>query len=37
MLTSIKAGILGGIIVFMWGMVSWMVLPWHTSTIVSFR
>jgi hypothetical protein len=29
-------GILGGIIVFIWGMVSWMVLPWHMMTMNKF-
>jgi len=37
MATSItKAGILGGITLFIWGALSWMVLPWHTKTIHSF-
>ena len=28
--------LLGGIIVFAWGAVSWMVLPWHASTMRAF-
>jgi hypothetical protein len=27
--TVLKCGIIGGLIVFIWGMISWMVLPWH--------
>lgn len=34
--TSIKGGLLGGIVVFFWGMVSWMVLPWHDATLRAF-
>ena len=36
MKACIKAGILGGIIVFLWGAISWMVLPWHMTTLHSF-
>lgn len=32
----IKAGVLGGIVLFIWGMLSWMVLPWHSMTMHSF-
>lgn len=31
-----KAGVLGGIVVFAWCAISWMVLPWHTSTMHNF-
>lgn len=31
------AGVLGGIVIFLWGMVSWMVLPWHKDTINHFK
>lgn len=31
-----KAAVLGGIVVFIWGMVSWMLLPWHMSTTHRF-
>ena len=31
-----KAGILGGLILFVWSMISWMVIPWHTKTLHSF-
>lgn len=33
----IKAGVLGGIILFIWGAISWMVLPWHQPTIHQFK
>ncbi|MBI1870630.1 MAG: hypothetical protein HYS07_05470 [Chlamydiae bacterium] len=29
-------GVLGGVVLFIWGMISWMVLPWHNSTMASF-
>lgn len=32
----IVAGILGGIILFIWGTISWMVLPWHKKTMHEF-
>ena len=32
----ILGGLLGGIAVFVWGMVSWMVLPWHHTTFEKF-
>lgn len=32
----IKAGLLGGLILFIWSTVSWMVLPWHKATMHSF-
>ncbi len=32
----IKAAILGGIIVFAWNMLSWMVLPWHKDAMKQF-
>lgn len=32
----ILGGILGGLAVFAWGMVSWMVLPFHHQTLNSF-
>lgn len=35
--TIIKGAIVGGIIVFIWGFFSWMVLPWHNSTMSSFK
>jgi len=28
--------VLGGLIVFAWGAISWMVLPWHTATLQAF-
>jgi len=32
----IKGAIIGGIIVFVWGFVSWMYLPWHTNMFKHF-
>lgn len=32
----IKCGLIGGFIVFLWGMISWTVLPWQKSQIMSF-
>lgn len=34
---TVKAGVLGGIVLFIWGMVSWMLLPWHMETLHSFK
>lgn len=31
------SGILGGIILFIWGAVSWMVLPWHKDSLNGFK
>jgi len=33
----IAAGILGGLIVFIWHAVSWMALPWHQPTMHNFK
>jgi len=33
----IKAGILGGLALFIWGFISWMVLPWHMNSIQGFK
>jgi hypothetical protein len=35
--TLVKAAVLGGITVFVWGVVSWMTLPWHTKCMHRFR
>ncbi len=35
--TCVIGGLLGGIVLFIWGSVSWMVLPWHNATIKSFK
>lgn len=35
--TSLIGGVLGGIILFVWSAVSWMVLPWHMMTLHSFK
>ena len=37
MMKSLALGsLLGGLVVFAWSAVSWMVLPWHNSTMMSF-
>lgn len=33
----LKSGLLGGLIVFLWGAVSWMVLPFHAKTLNHFQ
>ncbi len=33
----VKAGVIGGLILFVWGYVSWMVLPWHEMTMHKFQ
>lgn len=33
----ILGGVLGGIILFIWSALSWMVLPWHMKTLQSFK
>jgi len=32
-----KCAVVGGVIVFVWCMISWMVLPWHKATIQKFE
>jgi hypothetical protein len=32
----IMGGMLGGLVMFLWGAVSWMVLPWHDLTMGKF-
>lgn len=29
----VLAGLLGGLVYFIWGALSWMVFPWHTATL----
>ena len=36
-MTYIKGGIVAGIILFLWGTFSWMVLPWHHTTLNAFK
>ena len=36
-LKVIIASVLAAIILFVWGVVSWMVLPWHSNTIMHFN
>lgn len=33
----ITATVLGGVSVFVWGMISWMLLPWHKTTFNEFK
>ena|SRR3990167_4565323 len=33
----IKGGILAGIVLFLWYLFSWMVLPWHSTTLNMFK
>lgn len=33
----IKSALIGGLIVFIWGMISWVVLPFHKSSIGHFQ
>lgn len=35
--TSILGGLLGGLALFVWGAISWMVLPWHMMTMAKFK
>jgi hypothetical protein len=32
-----KCGIIGGIVVFIWMLISWMLIPWHSATINKFE
>ncbi|MBI1882582.1 MAG: hypothetical protein HYS08_00005 [Chlamydiae bacterium] len=36
MMKKLIGGVLGGVVLFIWGTVSWMVLPWHNTTMASF-
>ena len=33
----LKGALVGGLIVFIWGMFSWMVLPWHQNCLSKFQ
>lgn len=33
----IIGGLAGAVILFFWGMLSWMMIPWHKTTILSFQ
>jgi hypothetical protein len=35
--TSILGGLLGGLALFVWGAISWMVLPWHMMALEKFK
>ncbi len=37
MFKVIKAGIVGGLIIFAWSAVSWTLLPWHMKTLNFFK
>lgn len=34
--TIVRGAVVGGIILFIWGFISWMVLPWHNATMMRF-
>ena len=34
--THLKCALIGGLIVFIWGLFSWMVFPWHQSCLNKF-
>ena len=36
MITTFRSAGLGGIVLFLWGVISWMVLPWHNATLNGF-
>ncbi|MDP4221208.1 MAG: hypothetical protein Q8916_05080 [Bacteroidota bacterium] len=36
MMRTIVAGFLGAVVIFMWGFLSWAVLPWHKTTTHGF-
>ena len=33
----IKSALAGGVILFVWGFISWMLLPWHQMNIMKFK
>ena len=35
--TLIKGALIGGVVLFVWTMISWELLPWHTAGFTSFR
>ena len=37
MSNCVKGGILGAVILFVWGFLSWMVLPWHADSMHTFK
>lgn len=36
MKSVLLGGLLGGVVLFVWGFVSWTVLPWHNTTLNAF-
>jgi hypothetical protein len=37
MVKALVAGLLGGLIVFVWTGISWMLLPWHANVLHAFK
>jgi hypothetical protein len=35
--SMMTSAVVGGIIVFVWGMLSWMILPWHKHSMMKFE
>lgn len=33
----LKCGVVGGVIVFIWNLISWMILPWHELSLKQFK
>jgi hypothetical protein len=33
----VKCAVVGGLVLFVWGMISWVVLPWHKMHMMSFK
>lgn len=33
----VHGGVLGGLVLFAWGMISYMLLPWHAATLEQFK
>lgn len=33
----LKCGVVGGVIVFIWCLISWMILPWHELSLKQFK
>ncbi len=33
----VLGGVLGGVVLFVWGMISYMLLPWHAATLEQFK
>ena len=35
--TLVKGGLIGAVVLFLWSMISWELIPWHTAGFSSFR